>query len=340
MRQDIRPSGTRVVQTPMFHSIHKQFTGRSLRNLLRNLLDPDRHGSRRRRGPAHTGLTARHFPLWADHIFHQVVNGQPPLPPAYDEEIAYLRRAGKAVVFPYEQVRPGKPVTAGCDEANGLPFVLHNGRKLYYPQERTVRKVAASYRRYIEVENILGGGYARQSPHQYQADGFRVQAGDVVVDVGAAEGLFALDVMDLARRIYIIEADPQWQAPLQATFAPFGDKAVLIHKTVAATQAADRMQLAALLEQEPAPGWFFKMDIEGDEVAVLEDLVPRLPADVAVRFACCTYHRHGDAERMQALFVRHGFRTEFSGGYMLYLYDPDLRYPFFRRGVLRASRGR
>lgn len=286
-----------------------------------------------------TELVRRHFPLWADFIYHQIVNARPPLPPEFDEEVAYLRQAGIAVVFPYAQVRAGTPVTAAGDEANGLPYVLHRGRKLYFPKEWSLKKTVSAYRRYLEVENILGGGYARKAPHQYQSEGFRVQAGDAVVDAGAAEGLFALDVIDLARRVYVIESGAEWRVPLQATFAPFGDKAVLIPQTVAAMEAPGRMRLAALLEQEPAPSWFIKMDIEGDEVAVLEELVPRLPTGVAWRFACAVYHRAQGAEQIQALFARHGFQTEFSDGYMLYLYDPDLQYPYFRRGVLRAFRG-
>ena len=284
-------------------------------------------------------LVRRHFPLWADYVFHQVVNAGPPLPPEFAEEVAFLRQAGKAMVFPYAQVRAGAPVTAAVDAANNLPFVMHKGRKLYFPKEWNLRKTASAYRRYIEVENILGGGHARQAPHQYQSDTFRVQAGDAVVDAGAAEGLFALDVIDLARRVYLIESGAEWAAPLQATFAPFGGQAVRIPKTVAADEADGRMRLATLFEQEPAPSWFIKMDIEGDEIAVLEDLVPRLPAGVTWRFACAVYHRPQGAEQLQALFARHGFRTEFSAGYMLYLYDPELRHPYFRRGVLRAFRG-
>ena len=333
-----------------------------LRNLVRNLLDLGRDGGGRRQAEAQlaevqgkyrellaacaeTGLlprselVARHFPLWADWMFHRIVNARPPLPREFDEEVAFLRQAGKAVVFPYAPLRPELPVAAAVDDATGLPFVPHKGHKLYFPKEWSPRKAASAYRRYIEVENILGGGHARKAPHQYQSDGFRVQAGDAVVDAGSAEGLFALDVADLARRVYLVESGPEWAAPLQATFAPFGDKAVLVRKTVAVTAGEDRLQLATLFQTDPAPSWFIKMDIEGDEVAVLEDLVPRLPAGVAVRFACGVYHRQQGAEQVQALFARHGFRTEFSDGYMLYLYDPDLQYPYFRRGVLRAFRG-
>lgn len=333
----------------------------SLRNLVRNLFDLGRNGAGWRETEAQlaalrekyrqlltlcvesglvarTELVHRHFPLWADYVFHQVVNARPPLPQEFDEEVAFLRQAGKAVVFPYAPVRPGTAVTAACDDATGLPFVSYQGRKLFFPKEWSLRKTASAYRRHIEVENFLGGGCTRKAPHQYQADGFRVQAGDVVVDAGAAEGLFALDVIDLARRVYLIEPGSEWAAPLQATFAPFGDKAVLIPKTAAPTEGNGRMRIASLFEKDPAPGWFIKMDIEGDEIDVLEDLVPRLPAGVTWRFACCVYHRQPDAERMQALFARHGFQTEFSDGYMLYLYDPDLQYPYFRRGVLRAFR--
>ena len=46
----------------------------------------------------------------------------------------------------------------------------------------------------------------RKSPHSYVNDTFKVEAGDVVLDVGSAEGLFALDNIELATKVYVFES--------------------------------------------------------------------------------------------------------------------------------------
>ncbi|MDR0567342.1 MAG: methyltransferase, partial [Prevotellaceae bacterium] len=57
--------------------------------------------------------------------------------------------------------------------------------------------------------------------------------GDVVVDAGVAEGIFALSVVERAKELYLFEADKDWIAPLEATFAPFGNKANIVNCYVA-----------------------------------------------------------------------------------------------------------
>jgi 16S rRNA A1518/A1519 N6-dimethyltransferase RsmA/KsgA/DIM1 with predicted DNA glycosylase/AP lyase activity len=48
-----------------------------------------------------------------------------------------------------------------------------------------------------------------------------VAEGDVVVDAGAAEGNFALSVIDKASKVYIIEGDAGWCEALRQTFLPY-----------------------------------------------------------------------------------------------------------------------
>jgi hypothetical protein len=283
-------------------------------------------------------IYSRYYPLWADYLFHKVVNSKIPLPHDFDEEIAFLKERGQILAFPYEQLKHAAPVQADFDDARAMPFVLHNNRRLYFPKEWKVHRAVAKYVEYVEVENILGGGYSRKAPHQYQTDGFCVHAGDVVVDVGSAEALFSLDVIDLVRRVYIIESEPQWQEPLRATFAPFQEKAVIIHKAAASVDSDHQVRISSILEKEPPAGLFVKMDVEGGEESVLEDLLPRLPENIDVRIACCVYHRHDDAERIYTLFAKYGFQVEFSDGVMLYINDPEQQFPYFRRGLIRALR--
>ena len=166
-----------------------------------------------------------------------------------------------------------------------------------------------------------------------------IKEGDVIVDVGADEGLFSLDVAERASRIVLFENDPQWFAPLERTFAPWADKTLLVRKTVGDGDTRHSVRLATILRDIPGNGFFVKMDIEGAEVPVISASSDFLRWDKDIRLACCTYHNAGDAESLERLFREAGYLTEFSDGWML----PTSRHlspPYFRRGVIRAWRNK
>jgi hypothetical protein len=267
-------------------------------------------------------------------LFQKIL--QLPMPSArdYEQEIEFLKQEGWSA-FPYPQTGRLAQVESGRDPGNGLPFVVHRGKRLYFPRNWTTQRAEGAYRSYVESEGILGGGYRRKSPHQYQTETFRVEAGDVVMDIGSAEGLFALDVVDTAKRVYLFECDPGWKEALAATFAPHAAKVRIVNKRVGAIDSRDGVRLDTFLEQEAGERFFIKADIEGAEVAVVDASLKWLERE-SVRLCCCTYHRQGDAERLERLLNGIHFQTEFSDGYMLFSRDRDQQRPYFRRGVIRA----
>ena len=254
--------------------------------------------------------------------------------PEFLEELRYMESVGKAVRFPYPMIRPPETVETGRDS---LPYVLHKGHKLYFPKRWTNSRVEWQYRHFIERENLTGEGYLSKAPHQYQSHRVHVQAGDVVVDIGAAEGLFSLDVAERASKIYLFENDASWYAPLKKTFAPYREKTVLIPKTVADRDTRSSIRLANALKGEQGKRMFVKMDIEGAEISVLKASKDFLQNEKNLKLACCTYHRANDAEIMEKFFNELGYSTEFSDGFTLTL-AYKLEYPYFRRGVLCAFR--
>jgi FkbM family methyltransferase len=54
--------------------------------------------------------------------------------------------------------------------------------------------------------------------HHYEVPETKVQPGDVVLDCGAAEGLFALSVLDRAGQVVIFEPSPDFAGSLRLTF--------------------------------------------------------------------------------------------------------------------------
>lgn len=254
------------------------------------------------------------------------------------DEIKYIRNSKELPIFPYKQIKSIDYINAEIDSITNMPYVLHNNKKLFFPEIWTVEQARKMYRNYIEVENLIGGNYTEKSPHQYQTEKFCVQQNDVVYDIGAAEGLFSLDIIEKANHVYIIEPMDLWQKPLQATFEPYKEKVTIIKKFVSNISSNEHVRLQELLEENIKESIFLKMDIEGYEFSVLKDSQEVLNLINHIKIACCTYHNQNDARLLEALFKKLQFTYHFSDGYMLFLYDTNQQEPYFRHGLIRSQK--
>lgn len=238
----------------------------------------------------------------------------------FQEEIAYLRKWG-ADYFPYSwsvkkhimKIRGG----GWREDSNQKPYVIHNSKKLYM-------ELRAYSQLLLEQHE--------HSPHRYFTKDFSVWEGDVFVDLGAAEGMISLDVVDKAEKVILVECDQSWQERLKKTFAPWNDKTVIVSKYASDHDDDKNVSLDTLLEKETNP-IFLKIDVEG-----MEELILRGAGEVLkrpkTRVAICTYHNPGDPEKFKLFFENLGYKTEFSEGYMA-MVNSDAG-PRFRKAMLRA----
>jgi hypothetical protein len=258
----------------------------------------------------------------------------------FQEEIDFLKEQNKLVDFPYRKIKQMADFDSGYDSAKNLPWVMHKNRKLYFARSWPQEKISWKYRDFIEVENILGGGYAEKAPHQYQSESFQIKSSDILLDVGCAEALFALDVIDKVRKVILFESDPIWFEPLKATFEKEMQegKVVLIEKNAGGKNTSKSVTIDSVLQNEAYDSLFIKMDIEGNETEVVRSSTGLMKQDKDIRFSCCTYHRPDDAAVLQHIFESNGFQTSFSDGYILFLSDKHIRYPYFRKGIIRAAK--
>ena len=253
----------------------------------------------------------------------------------YQREISRLLALGRFTVYPSQEDMTVE-VESGFDDSLRLPYVIHKGKHLYFPRKYSVAQAVEAYKGYICGDRLLGKG-EDIAPHQYQSKEFQVHDGDVVVDVGCAEALFSLDVIEQASKVYLIERDGIWKAPLRATFAPYKDKAVFVQKLVSDKDGRATVSLPSLLKSETASPLFIKMDIEGYEPKVVRTLLPLLKERDCITLSCCTYHNNEDATTLEQLFQQVGYSYEFSKGYMLFARYDQPTAPYFRHGVIRAS---
>ena len=238
--------------------------------------------------------------------------------------------------IPYKRLRSVDQIEAGIDKTVKLPYVIHKGRKLFFPKSYKLDKCINSYKSYIERECLLGGGYREKQPHQYESESCKIEPGDVLVDVGCAEGLLALDAIDRISKAYLIEGNPEWLPALQATFHGYMEKVRIINKLVSDQDGDDLITLSTALKDEKDSSVFVKMDIEGAEVGVISGNKDYIRSRHQIKLAVCTYHKPKDAERIRDLFKEMDLEQEYSDGYM-YIYNGlEPVFPYFRHGLIRG----
>lgn len=272
-------------------------------------------------------------------LLEDVLNGDEP---QFAAERDYCRRHGRLCMFPYEKVRVFPKVEVWFDHDKRLPYVVHNGKRLYYPKAWGTGTITYNYLNSIAIEGILGGGCLTKSPHNYLDARFPVRDGAVVCDFGAAEGLVGLHLADRASCIVIGECDEKWLAPLKATFEPYAGKTVFVTKPMGmgdGGEAYSRILAEIVADKGNSKPFFLKFDIEGAERFAICEATAFFKSHGDVTVACAAYHRQDDGKCLETLFKGWGYETAFSDGAMLILPD-RLAPPYFRPGVLYARKGR
>lgn len=248
--------------------------------------------------------------------------------PEVMEIIEFIERERKICLLNYDFVGEYDKVICDVhtDEESGMRFVLHKGKRMFFPKGWTEEEIADYYKTVVAEQDD-------SSPHCYNKDGYGVRQGDVVVDAGAAEGIFALDVIEVAGKIYLIEADEMWAEALRQTFRDYGDKVQIICGFLDSVSDGNRIAMDKIFEDEEIN--YIKMDIEGYEKQALSGAENLLRKSENIRCAVCVYHCREDEEWIGNKLRDLGFVTETSRGYIC----PDWTISAYleaelRRGVL------
>lgn len=258
---------------------------------------------------------------------------------AYKAELEFLSRYGSYCVFPYEPATGLNEVGCGLDQETKMPFVVHNNHRLFFPSSFSLNDAVNMYRNYILEEKLLGENDCEGTPHQYQSPRLKVEEDVVLFDIGAAEGLFALDNIEKVSKAILVEGDPQWIGALQKTFAPYSEKVKIFAKYVTDNDSDTEISLTKVLSEAENTSSFVKMDIEGCELSVINGAREVLKRTKnRITFAVASYHRQNDYDEMKKLFIQMGYETECSNGYMLFPYYDKPIPPFFRKGIIRAKK--
>ena len=214
------------------------------------------------------------------------------------------------------------------DEQCGLYYAIYNGKKLYLSSKYNSKVVAEQYINSLYIEQDY------RSPHRYLDDNFEFEGG-CIVDAGAAEGNFALELVEKADRVILIEADDSWNEPLRKTFSPWSNKVTIINKYLGRTDDEHTISIDTLAQKNHID--FIKMDIEGAEISALEGGKEFLNTVDRLELVVCTYHRLDDENIIREELESMGYDTHTTNGYMIFP-DNIEQPPRMVRGVLRAEK--
>jgi hypothetical protein len=221
------------------------------------------------------------------------------------------------ISYPFVKKYHYRKIKPIYDTANTMYYVYHNGKKLYFKRSWTKVQICNMY-------NELCAEQDMRSPHSYRNFPVQYKYDDIAVDAGAAEGIWALDVIDKVKTLYIFEYEEEWIDALRITFAPWKDKTIIVPACISSN--SDEYGKIALddyfLSRNIFPS-IIKADIEGSETDMLKG-APVVFSKYIREAILCTYHNTEDYEVLSKMLEQFGFQTRFSEGYMFCIYfEPD-----------------
>lgn len=241
-----------------------------------------------------------------------------------------IRKERELHVYNFSPKFPRKLYEAFYDVEADLYYIYFEEKRLY--MKRGYSFIVNDGKKYVKD---IWYEQDPNSPHLYEDGETIVCNGDILVDAGACEGNFSLHHIEHVKKIYLIECDNEWINALQHTFAPYKGKVVFCNKFLSNIDKGNKISLDTLLNGTKIS--FLKMDIEGEEINALCGARNTLINSNYIKCSICSYHRHGDEEKITKILQSYGMHTTNSKGYMLFLYDEEIYInPELRRGIVRG----
>ena len=256
----------------------------------------------------------------------------------YKTEIDYIKQKKKLMMYPYQFTEryDENKIEVYYDEENKHKYVMHNGKRLYFPP-RTDASIRHEYNQLIMEQDV-------ESPHTYFNEKCNVKNNSIFVDVGSAEGIISLDVIDKVSEVYLIECSDEWIRALQLTFAGYKDKVHFVKKYAGRCDSETTISLNTLLDKYAERDIFIKMDVEGMELDVLKGSKDVLRRNNC-QLSCTTYHTDDAEKELKDFFESQKYACDNSEGYMLFYFGHmvlqngkynHIKSPFFRRAIVRG----
>jgi hypothetical protein len=213
------------------------------------------------------------------------------------------------------------------DHSSGYPYVIIDGHKVFFPKTSNDNIIKAVKDALMEQDN--------ESPHNYISENHNVH-GHTAVLIGASDGIFALEIMDSFKHIFLFECDPLWLTPVTLTLEPYKDKCTVVNKFVSSKDEKDNITLDTFYDQYQFPIDFMQHDVEGNSLSILKGSSNILVKNnIHLSIAC--YHTASEAQEVEDLLIEMGYSCSYSKKFVL-LWMQKLEKPYIRKGVIYASK--
>jgi FkbM family methyltransferase len=112
---------------------------------------------------------------------------------------------------------------------NGFYEITFKGikNKLFWPNQFSVKG----------VNQVTAETFDVNDWHFYQNKNTKIEDGEILLDIGTAEGLFPLTVVDKCSHIYMIEPSKIFISSLKKTFQNFDNKTTIINSAVGSIES-------------------------------------------------------------------------------------------------------
>jgi predicted RNA methylase len=271
----------------------------------------------------------RHWTYWMRTEFLNFYHTVDKLNEAENEVVRYVEKNDRLFVFNYDFVsKYAHSVSCVFDDECGMYYGDYNGRRLYLKKSFNTKDKADTYFTSLMIEQD------KLSPHRYLDDTFSVNGG-IVLDAGAAEGNFALEVIEKVDKVILVEADKGWNEALLKTFEPWKEKVLIINKYLSDKDDEVNISIDTIAEMYNID--FIKMDIEGAEVNAVIGGTGYLNMASKLKMALCVYHNHEDEDKLREVLGSMNYNMNATYGYMVFIENMN-EPPRLVHGVLKAER--
>ena len=225
---------------------------------------------------------------------------------------------------------------------DGVFYVRHklfNGKikKLYMPKGKGAGNCKLYYQSLLLDQDI-------ESPHRYLFEenyNYIKKMGGTVLDLGAAEGNFSLEMGEIANSIICFEPDENMRFALNKTMNPYKEKMKVVSKFVGEVTDNENNTISVddyFGNSIPEDISVIKMDIEGFEQAALRGMKKTLEKNPNAIILVCAYHQPQAEAEIRDILGSMGYDVKNRKGYMFFHEFDNFVEPYYRRGVLEARK--
>ncbi len=171
------------------------------------------------------------------------------------------------------------------------------------------------------LDQVICESFDKDDWHFYQKKHTEIENGEIILDIGTAEGLLPISVIEKCKHIYMVEPSKLFCKCLEKTFSKFSDKTTLFNVAVGNvdgiinfdensldgmisenltenTQKININKIDTLLKDKKIT--YLKADIEGFELEMLKGAANTIKQNKP-KIAITTYHTQNNPDEIIAL---------------------------------------